>query len=674
MPRLIRIALLLASAIALIGPAAAAARTPWSSELQPEWLKEIMPQADSFSDKAGDPPVIRAYRSQPETGEPELVGFLFMSKDVPPEEKGYSAPIDMLIGLHVNGHLTGIKVLDYVESYRYSRGDFLAAEGFQEQFGNKPITDTFRVRHDVDGVSNATISSWAIARTVRSASRKVARAYLDFTESDQREKAWTANALEQLQRFSWQDLLDREMVVQGSVTMPVDTELRLSIAYMGHPALGEFLVGSEDYAAAERDSSIRFDTREMIMVAVSGSGSHLFRQERLSVQQGEAAPQRVHPRRIVSAGNASAGAVAGNAEYAAAIVMEENFDPTLPFTVSYQAMGMAEPLKFSYQVKGLALTLAKGEPVLSLEEIEEARLAEAGILTRLREAPPWGVTPWGKVVTLIAILALVTVAFLRKSAALRWTALTATLFYLGFYDAGFLSVSHITGVLMQGPETLLNNLSVLIIVAFTVITTLLWGRLFCSSLCPFGALQDFLTGLLPRRWQIKVPQAIHDRALYIKYGFLAFIIGMAVMQSSVSVFQYIEPFGTLFFFSSSLLLWGILLLILAGCVLIPRFYCRYACPLGAALGLMSLLSPLRIKRVQQCDLCKVCEQACPTGAIRGAEVDFKECVRCDICEIKLIERAGSCRHSAEEIERRRERSMARHSEAQVLQVIEAKTM
>jgi NosR/NirI family nitrous oxide reductase transcriptional regulator len=125
----------------------------------------------------------------------------------------------------------------------------------------------------------------------------------------------------------------------------------------------------------------------------------------------------------------------------------------------------------------------------------------------------------------------------------------------------------------------------------------------------------------------------------------------------------------LFFFSSSLLLWGILLAILAGCVLIPRFCCRYACPLGAALGLLSLLSPLPIKRAQQCNLCKVCEHACPTGAIRGPKIDFKECVRCDICEIKLIERAGTCRHSAEEIARRQGKTIAKHTEVQVVQIV-----
>jgi len=70
------------------------------------------------------------------------------------------------------------------------------------------------------------------------------------------------------------------------------------------------------------------------------------------------------------------------------------------------------------------------------------------------------------------------------------------------------------------------------------------------------------------------------------------------------------------------------------------------------LAIISLISPWRIKRVPQCNVCKVCERACPTGAIEGPKINFIECVRCDICEIKLLEKAGSCRHSVEAINAR----------------------
>jgi NosR/NirI family nitrous oxide reductase transcriptional regulator len=65
-----------------------------------------------------------------------------------------------------------------------------------------------------------------------------------------------------------------------------------------------------------------------------------------------------------------------------------------------------------------------------------------------------------------------------------------------------------------------------------------------------------------------------------------------------------------------------------------------------------LLSIFKIRRVEQCVPCKVCEKACPTGAVRGPEIDFKECVRCNVCEVKLLTQAGACKHSVDFVQSR----------------------
>lgn len=633
-------------------------RTPFATELQTEWLQQVMPAAETFSEKTGTPPVYSAYRSNA-AGEPELTGFVFFSSDVPPEEKGYSAPIAMLIGLGIDSRLTGIKVLDYRESYRYSRGDFIADLPFQSQFPGKAITDEFRVTRDIDGMSGATLSSFGIGRGTCEAARRVAAAYLGYEEGDAQARSSAANARAQLDLLSWQDLLDQNIVKQITIPMPVGSELQLSIAYMGRQALGEYLIGDEDYTLAERESSARLGSREMILLAVGGTAAAQFRQDRLSLQQGDAPPQRVQQRRFVTAGNADNGVIVGQATYAGAIVLEENFVVTEPFAFHYLASGSIEPAIIEYQLAGLTLALARDEVIASPAQIARAERLQAGLFTRLQYGPPWlnnldndtpwSATPWVKVLMLLAIFTLAMAAFFSKQSRLRWAALTATLVYLGFVDGGFLSVSHITSVIAQGPEQILNNLPLLMLVVFTLVTTLLWGRIFCSSLCPFGAVQDLLAHFSPKRWQLKLSQRWHERALNLKYVLLAGILLTALLYSEISVFQYFEPFGTLFFFSASPLLWVILLATLLACVVIPRFYCRYMCPLGAALGAVSLLSPLRIKRVAQCNVCSVCEHVCPTGAIKGAVINFKECVRCDVCESKLIVQAGSCRHSMAKI-------------------------
>ena len=155
--------------------------------------------------------------------------------------------------------------------------------------------------------------------------------------------------------------------------------------------------------------------------------------------------------------------------------------------------------------------------------------------------------------------------------------------------------------------------------------------------------------VVPRALRRELPTAIHRRALLIKYIILAIILTPVIIGNGMSLFQYFEPFGTVFYWSSSPLLWAIAGLILIASAIVPRFYCRYACPLGAALAVGSLAAPFRIERVEQCKHCKVCEQKCPTGAIERHRIDFKECVRCSVCEVLLAEKAGVCRHDMDKI-------------------------
>ncbi|MEX1196887.1 MAG: 4Fe-4S binding protein [Pseudohongiellaceae bacterium] len=624
-------------------------RTPFSTDVQDEWLHEVLPEADEFGQKQGEPPAWPGYRLDPASGERELVGYVFLSADVPPEERGFSGPIDTLVGVNTEHDMTGLKLLDYVEAHRRTKGDFLARPDLLEQFRSKPISDDFQISRDIDGIAGSTVSVFAISRGARNAARRVAEAHLGYDASDPVQEARNARIIEEMSQYSWEEMLDNGMVRQLEMPVPGGQNLVFSLTYMGRPALGEFWIGQEAYARAERDASAYLAGEEMVLLAIGGSASGQFRYDQLRFSQDDSPSRMITADRFVPAGNADIGMIEGHADFAGAIVLPENIDVTRPFTLSYRPLGSVDPYSVEFRPEGVGLRLAQGEDVLNDEEIEDILRAENSLVNRLLNDPPWGVTPWDKVIILTLILALAMVAFLRKSARLRWAALGATTVYLGFIDGSFLSVSHITSTITQGPGFLLSNLPLLLFAAFTVVTTLLWGRVFCSSLCPFGAVQDFITRFAPKRWQRRVSQSVHDKALYLKYLILALIVGVALVAGNVAIFQYFEPFGTLFFLEGALILWVILIAILGACFVVPRFYCRYACPLGAALGVVSVVSPLRIKRVPQCTVCAVCEQACPTGAIRREKIDFKECVRCDICEVKLIEEAGSCRHDMSRI-------------------------
>jgi len=624
------------------------AGTPFSIEVQEAWLHEVLPEAEYFGDKQGDPPAWPGYRTNPQNLQQELVGYAFLSGDVPPLEVGYSGPIDMLVGVDSDHNMTGIKILDYVETYRRTKGDFLARYGLR-QFRDKAIRDDFLIGRDIDGMAGSTVSVAAIARGARNAARRVAEAHLGYDPSNPLQAAREVRIVEAMSQHGWGEMLETQMLQQLHVPLPDGQNLVLSFSYMGHPALGLFWIGRDAYARADSGASAFLAGDEMVLVAIGGSASEQFRYDQLQFSQDGAQFRRFSSENFVPTGNADTGMIKGRADFAGALVLPAQIDITRPFTLRYRHLGSTQHHSVDLQPVGLAMRLALGEDVLSEAEIARILRTENSRWHQLRTNPPWGVTPWGKVTLLLLILTLAMVAFLRKSASLRWITLGATTLYLGFIDGSFLSISHIINTINLGTGFLVSSLPLLLFVSFTVVTTLLWGRIFCSSLCPFGAVQDFISRFAPRRWQRRVSQGIHDKALYLKYLILALIIGVALLASDVSIFQYFEPFGTLFFLEGALILWVILTGILAACFVVPRFYCRYACPLGAALGVVALVSPLRIKRVPQCTVCIVCERACPTGAIRREKVDFKECVRCDLCEIKLIEKAGSCRHDMDRI-------------------------
>lgn len=140
-------------------------------------LKAVVPGADSFSEKSGEPPVYKAYRTDPDSGEQTLIGYAFVTPDVPPEPNGYSGPIDTLIGMDLEGKIVGLRVIYYKESHRYTIGDFFSW-GFEEQFIGLDAYNRFRVGKEIDGIAKATISAKAAARGIRQTVRAVTSAYI----------------------------------------------------------------------------------------------------------------------------------------------------------------------------------------------------------------------------------------------------------------------------------------------------------------------------------------------------------------------------------------------------------------------------------------------------------------------------------------------------------------
>jgi transcriptional regulator of nitric oxide reductase len=141
-------------------------------------LKAVIPGSDSFSEKEGEVPVYKAFRTDEASGEQTLIGYAFVTSDTHPEPNGFSGPIDSLIGLDLEGNIVGIRVVYYKESLRGTWGDFLSESWFRDQFVGMRATDKFRVGKEIDGISRATISAKAMARGIRNSVRAVTQAYI----------------------------------------------------------------------------------------------------------------------------------------------------------------------------------------------------------------------------------------------------------------------------------------------------------------------------------------------------------------------------------------------------------------------------------------------------------------------------------------------------------------
>jgi polyferredoxin len=233
---------------------------------------------------------------------------------------------------------------------------------------------------------------------------------------------------------------------------------------------------------------------------------------------------------------------------------------------------------------------------------------------------------------LAAFIALALVSFFRKSVRLKYVALVAAVGYLGFYKSSLMSISDVFRLTDLSLPPFSYSLAWYLFSGFVVVSTVLWGRLYCGRICAFGALTQLMDAVLPKKIRIDVPPAIERKAIWIKYGFLgALVLYYVITKDLARPVQYAEPFWMFSLFGTTPM-WIGLGVLLTATVFVRNLYCRFLCPVGAALGIISNLTVFKIKRWSECKTCKICEKTCEWGAIQGPKIIKAECVRCDDCE------------------------------------------
>ena len=241
-----------------------------------------------------------------------------------------------------------------------------------------------------------------------------------------------------------------------------------------------------------------------------------------------------------------------------------------------------------------------------------------------------------------AFATLALVGFFRKSEPLKWITMGAAVLYLGFAQSQLITIVNVFALTQWNFPVFRHNLTWYFFAIFTLVTTILWGRLYCGRVCAFGAMTQLLDKIVPSKLRFEVPRRIDERASYVKYGLLGVTVLYFLITKDISIYRYVEPFW-MFSRQASTAMWIGLAVLLVATVFVRNLYCRFLCPVGAFLGLLSNLTVFRIKRWSECNTCKICEKKCEWGAIRGPKIIASECVRCDDCE-RLYMDKQKCPH------------------------------
>ncbi len=238
---------------------------------------------------------------------------------------------------------------------------------------------------------------------------------------------------------------------------------------------------------------------------------------------------------------------------------------------------------------------------------------------------------WLDLVMMAVFVTIAMVSFFRKSVRLKYATFVLAVGYMGFSKSQLISIVDIFGVLDRNLPIAKYNIGYYLFGVFVIASTVLWGRVYCGRICAFGAMTQLMDAVLPARLRIEPPARIERHASRIKYGLLALVIVYFLATHDMQVYRYVEPFWMFGLFGTTTMWVGLGVLLIAT-VFVRNLYCRFLCPVGALLGLISTLTVFKIKRWSECKTCKICEKTCEWGAIQGPKIVKSECVRCDDCE------------------------------------------
>lgn len=214
---------------------------------------------------------------------------------------------------------------------------------------------------------------------------------------------------------------------------------------------------------------------------------------------------------------------------------------------------------------------------------------------------------------------------------------------------GFLPIAAMISLrhLIESGEFSMIHPAGLVIFSLVCLTGLLLKKAFCSWLCPAGTISEYLARLsfVIFKRRIKIPAWLDYPLMSLKYLILGFFVHAVVFRMTPAAISYFleSPYNQvadikMLYFFTNISPFGLKILIglLLLSFVIPYFWCRYLCPYGALLGLLSMISPLKIRRsLPDCTSCGKCAAVCPSyiAVDQKRTVSSPECTGCLECVV-----------------------------------------
>ena len=645
--------------------------------------RAVMPGADRFSERMGRPAYVEAYRTL-EDGK-QHIGYVFLSTDIVDIPAYSGKPVVTLIGMDKQGIIVGTRILRHSEPILLLGIPEEVLTRFVNQYLGKFVGDKIEIgksRPDagyigLDAITGATVTVIAQNQVMLRSGVAIAR-QVGIIQSEPKPPA-RFSAFEEPR--DWTQLL-REGSVQRLTVRPEQLGLPrapepyidMHFGYLNVPAIGKSLLGVDGYARLM--ARLKPDEHAIFIIASgvdSFKGSGFVRggiYDRIQVYQ-DMDTFTFRDQDYQNLWGLQAEGAPAFQESGIFIIRDPIFSGAYPWSLMYlgnkldRTSGERYFVSFDQEYWVPAVYLEGGRPTIVRPEppwlrVWKMRAVEIGLFSAFLIA----------VATVYANRNRLTRMSTRKNKwpvnAFKYGFWLISVGFVGFYLLAQPSITQVItwfhALLFQWRwELFLTDPFIVLFWIFIIVTVFLWGRgLFCGWMCPFGSLSELLykiggaIGL--KRFQFKLSKPWHDRLKWVKYGVFFVLLAVSLFSMALAeMLAEVEPFKTTFLLGLFSRTWPYTLFaagLLALSIFMERPFCKYLCPLGAALAMPSTFRWYGLKRKQECDSCKACAVGCGSLAIdQDGRIDQRECLLCLDCMVYYTDE-HACPPLAQERKRR----------------------